>query len=123
ECKHLKALGDQHVICWTCDLESTPEPHALHPVQPTFNHELISKFGRSAIINLCSHDYRIPMVLGHLSKRKTEFFGEKRARDLDETQIGDIRNDTSAIGIEKHHLHLCANARSNGHGRISNFRL
>jgi hypothetical protein len=32
ERKHLAALADQHVICWTRDLESTPEPHALHPV-------------------------------------------------------------------------------------------
>src|SRR4029450_1644253 len=61
---------------------------------------------------------RMPVVFGHLLEGETEFFGKKRTRDLDETQIGDVRDDTSAIGIEKHHLHLRANARRNGHVRI-----
>jgi hypothetical protein len=80
---------------------------------------LISELSGPAIINLRSYDYRIPVVLGHFCERKAEFFGKKRTRDLDETQISDVRDDTSAIGIEKHHLQLCADARRNGHGRIS----
>jgi len=63
------------------------------------------------------------VVLGHLREGETELFGKKGTRDFDETQISDVRDDASAIGIEEHHLHLCANARRNGHGRISNFRL
>ena len=63
------------------------------------------------------------MVIGHFREGETEFFSEKRTGDLDETQISDVRDDTSAIGIEEHHLYLCSNARSNGHGRISNSRL
>src|SRR6266566_7849680 len=33
------------------------------------------------------------------------------ARDLNEAQISDIRDHASAIGIEKHHLHICPDSR------------
>ena len=65
QCKHLAAMGDERIIFGSCNLECTPEPHALYPVQPAFNHELISKLSRPAIINLGSHDYRVPPILGH----------------------------------------------------------
>ena len=52
-------------------------------------------------------------------QRKTEVFGKKRTRDFDEAEIRNIRDDTSAIGVEEHNLHLSANARRNGHRKIS----
>src|SRR2546429_6971605 len=33
------------------------------------------------------------------------------ARDLNEAQISDIRDHASAIGIEKHHVHICPDSR------------
>ena len=32
-------------------------------------------------------------------------------RDLNETQVGDIGDYASAIGVEKHYLHLCPGSR------------
>jgi hypothetical protein len=37
------------------------------------------------------------MVLRHFCESETELFSEKGARDLDKTQISDIRDDASAI--------------------------
>jgi hypothetical protein len=107
------------VICWPRNLESAPEPHALHPIQPAFDHKLISESSGAAVINLRSYDYWIPMVLGHFGEREAEGLGETGTRDFDETQISDVRDDTSTIGVEEHHLHLRANTRWNGHGTIS----
>src|ERR1051326_988088 len=42
-----------------------------------------------------------------------------RARDLDETQIRDVRHNTSAIGVEEHHLHFGTNLRRCGHGALN----
>src|SRR4030095_3526277 len=51
----------------------------------------------------------------------TEFLSEERASDLDEAQICDVRHDAPAIGIEKHHLHLCPDMRpiDGGHSQQS----
>src|SRR5437660_10729502 len=60
-------------------------------------------------------------VFGDFSQGEAEFLGKMCARDLNETQISDIRDDASAIGIEKHHLHLCADSRRS-HSVISDLK-
>src|SRR5207248_6040693 len=47
----------------------------------------------------------------HFGERKPKFFGQQRPRDLDETEISDIRHNPAAIGIEEHDPHFGANAR------------
>ena len=44
------------------------------------------------------------------------------ARDLNKTQIGDIGNHASAIGIEKHYLHIRVDSRG-GHGLYFKFQV
>src|SRR6478672_10655806 len=119
--KHLTALGNQRFVIWSCDSKCAPESRALRLIKPSLNHQPITEFGCTAIINFGAYYHRIGLLFGHLCKDETKFLDEMCARDLDETQISDIRDDASAIGIEKHHLHFCADLQW-GHGRLSNFK-
>ena len=76
------------------DSKRTPETDALEPVEPAFDDELIAQFRPAPIIDLRPDDDRISFALGHLDKRQSQFFGEERARDFDETQVGDVVDDS-----------------------------
>src|SRR5437899_9889663 len=72
-------------------------------------------------MNLAAHHYRISLFLGHLCQGEPELLGKMRAADLDEAQIRNVGDDASAICVEKHYPHFCADARC-GHRRISDFK-
>src|SRR4029077_13550224 len=111
QCEHLTALRDKRVVLRSCDPKSAPEPRAFHLIEPTLNHQPISEFGRAAIINLRTYHHGICLLFSHFRQAKAEFFGQVCARNLNKTQISDVRHDASAVGIEKHHLHVCADSR------------
>src|SRR6266480_623545 len=109
--EHLTALRNQRVVLRSCDPKSAPEPRTFYLIEPTLNHQPISKFSRTAIINLRTYHHGICLLFSHFGQAKAEFFGQMCARDLNETQISDVRHDASAVGVEKHHLHICADSR------------
>ena len=51
-----------------------------------------------------------------ISDLLAELLSQESAGDLDEAQISDVMDDTTAVGIEKHHLHFSANAGRAGYG-------
>ena len=119
--EHLAALGDQRVVLWTRDAECAPEPRALCAIQPALNHQPVAEPCRASIIDLGADHNRIRFLLRHLHDREPELLREVCARYLDEAQIRNIGYNASAIGVEKHHLHVCAN--TGGHGRFHIFNL
>jgi len=110
----LPALGDQDIIFRASDPERAPKSRPLEAVKPTLDYQSIPKLGCAAIIDLRVNDNRIPLRFRHFRQGQTEFFGEQRAGDFDEAQIDDVGDDSTAIGVEKHHLQLSANARHGG---------
>ena len=109
--EHLAAFGDQRFVDRAHDPERAPEPDALQAIEPAFHHEPIAQFRRAPVIDFRPDHHRIFLRLGHLGEAEPEFFGEKGARDFDEAQVGDVMDDGGAVGIEKHHLQLGADAR------------
>src|SRR5437016_11685110 len=109
--EHLTALRNQYVVLRSCDPKSAPELRAFHLIESTLDHQPISKFGRAAIINLRTYHHGICLPFSHFGQAKSELFGQMCARDLNKTQISDVRHDASAVGVEKHHLHVCADSR------------
>jgi hypothetical protein len=95
--------------------------NTLQSIEPPFDDQSIAKFGRATVADLGVDDHGIPLRLGHFCQDQTEFLSEERASDLDEAQICDVRHDAPAIGIEKHHLHLCPDMRplDSGHSQQS----
>jgi hypothetical protein len=59
------------------------------------------------------------LLLRHLYDRKAELLRKVCARGLDEAQIRNIGYNTSAVGVEKHYLHVCANTGRHGRFHIS----
>src|SRR5215472_2315639 len=121
QCKHLAALRDQCVVFWTRDAECAPEPRALYAIQPALNHQPVAELGCASIIDLSADYDRIRLLLHHLHERETELLRKMCARDLNKTQVRNIGDNASAIGIEKHYLDVCAN--TGGHGRFHIFDL
>jgi hypothetical protein len=107
----LAAFSNQGIVFRPSDPECAPKSHAIEPIKPAVDDESISKLGGAPIIDLGVHDNRVLLRLGHLDEGQTEFFGKQCARDFDEAQICDVRHNSTTIGIEKHHLHLCADVR------------
>ena len=120
QCQHLAALGDQCVVLWARDPECTPEPRSLCAIQPAFNHQLVTEPCRAPIIDLSPGHNRIGFLLRHLHDGEPELLRQVCASDLDETQIRDVGYNASAVGVEKHHLHVCANTGSHGQFHIFN---
>ncbi len=111
ERERLTALRNQLVVLRSCDPKSAPEPDTFHLIEPALNYQPISEFRRAAIINLRAYHHGISLLFSHFCQTEAEFLGQMCARDLDEAQIRDVRNHASAVGIEKHHLHVRADSR------------
>ena len=119
--EHLAALGDQRVVLWTRDAECAPEPRALCAIQPALNHQPVAEPCRASIIDLGADHDGIRFLLRHLHDREPELLRKVCARYLNEAQIRNIGYNASAIGVEKHYLHVCAN--TGGHGQFHIFNL
>ena len=109
--EHLAGFHDQGVISWPHDSERAPKSRAIESIEPTLDHEPVAQFGATSIIDLRADNDRIYFGLGHFGEGKAKLFRQKRARYLDEAQISDVVHHTTAVRVEKHHLHFCANAR------------
>ena len=88
------------------------------PIEPTLDSEMVTKLGGAAIINLGANDDWVSLRSGHFCQLQSKLFGQQSARDFDETQIGNVMNNTTTIGIEKHHLHFRTNTGRLGSGHI-----
>ena len=107
QCQHLPAFGDENVF--SHNPKSAPKPHAIEPLEPTLDREMVTKLGGAALIDFGPNDDWVSLRGCHFCQPQSKLFGQESARDFDETQIGDVMNDPTAIGIEKHHLHFRAN--------------
>ena len=121
QCQHLSAFGDQRVVLWALDAECAPEPRALCAIEPGLYPWRVAESCCASIIDLGADHNRIRFLLCHLYDREAELLREVCARYLDEAQIRNIGHNASAIGVEKHYLHVCANTGS--HGRFHIFKL
>ena len=103
-------------------MERAPEPRAFYAIQPPLNHKSVAELRRLSVVNLGADDDRVRLLLRHLHELKPKLLSKVCARDLDEAQIGNIRYNTSAIGVEKHYLHVCVNTGDHGQFHISVLR-
>ena len=108
QCEHLAAFGDQRMVIFTNNTEGAPKSRPLDLVEPAFHYQVVRQFCGAPVIDFCSHDYRILLGLGHLREVQAEFFSQSSPGHLDKAQVSDIGNDSTAIGIEKHHLYFNA---------------
>jgi hypothetical protein len=54
QCQHLPAFGDENVLLQ--NPKSAPKPHAIEPIEPTLDSEMVTKLGGAAIIDLGAND-------------------------------------------------------------------
>ena len=85
------------------------------------NHQSVAEPGCAPVIDLGADYNRIRLVLRHLHEREPELLRKMCARDLNKTQVRNVGYNASAIGVEKHYLHACAN--TGGHGQFHIFDL
>lgn len=103
-------MRDERAIGRAPDIECAPESKAIEEIEPAFDDEPIAEFRGTFIIDFSANHDRVMSAFGHPGETHAELFRENRAGDLDETEVVDIVHDGSAVGIEKHDLHVGGNA-------------
>jgi len=119
----LAAIRDSRVVIRPNDTEIAPEPDPIDSIEPAFDQQSIAQGGWPAVIDLGPDYNGIPVRLRHLAQSESELLRQKRSRDFNKPQVGDIVDDTTAIGVEEHHLHFRLDAKTVYlHGRESSIR-
>ena len=114
EGKHLLAFGDQGLITKAANFEATPKADPFEAVKPAADAQAITQPGTAPIVNFGAHNHRIAPRLCHFHELQPELLSEKSAGSFDEAQVSNIVDDTTAIGIEEHYLHLHFDSRRLG---------
>jgi hypothetical protein len=71
---------------------------------------LIAKPGRLPVIDLGSDHDRIGLPFSHFNQSKAKSLGQQCARDLDQSQVGKVVDNSPAIRVKKHDSRLGLNA-------------
>ena len=109
---------DERAVGGPANLEGAPKAEAVHAFEPAVDDELVAEDGGLAVVDLGADHDGVNVGARHVHEAHAELLCEQSARDLDETEVGDVVDHGGAIGVEKHDLHRDFDAGSFRRGGI-----
>ena len=109
--QHLAANNQKLPIARASDRKCAPEPGALKALQFPAHNQPIPQMRGPPVIDLGSnHNWAFPRI-NHGAQWPAEVFCQQRTVRLDKAKIGNIMDDASSVGVEKHHTYFGFEAR------------
>ena len=81
-----------------------PESGTGNLAEATADGDPVAEFGRALVVDLSAGDDGENAGVQHSGEVHAELSGKASAAGFDHPQVGDIMDDLSAVGIEKHHF-------------------
>ena len=112
------AGGDEEGIVFLADhIESAPEAGAGDLVESAADGDPVAKLGGFAVINFGAGDDGEDLAGGHGFEVHAHEGGEAGAAGFDHAQVGEVVDDSAAVGVEKHDFLAGFDGRDGGgHG-------
>jgi hypothetical protein len=109
--QHLAANNQKLPVARASDRKRAPEPAALKALQLPAHNQRIPQSRGTAVIDLGSNHYWAFPGINHSAQWPAEVFCQQRTVRLDKAKIGNIMDDASSVGVEKHHTYFGFEAR------------
>ena len=100
----LLAGDEESIVSWALDLKVAPKSRRGGFSQSAMDLQLIAENRWALVIDLGPDDYGIDRGLGHAVPIHAKPNGQECPCSLDKSQIGNVMNNTTGIGVEKHDL-------------------